>query len=320
MSIVVCASAASCTEKKEKTIGEPIAISRLDKDYALFPSLGTEEQNKLFARDSSIFASQMQVMGVDANGMDEMTSFCSSDIVNMFAPAVGEVFPDMKAEEQALGNIVVRAKEQGISLPSRKYAAIVWGLPQSIVVNGGTVLIALNHYLGSNHPAYEGWPAYQRELKRRDMLTYDMAEALLAIERPYTPKQNATVLSRLLYEGALVRAKMELLDNASLANALGVTQSQLDEMKSNRKFMWERLLKNDMLHSSDAEIIDQLFSSGPVCSLISPDAPGRAVRLIGYDIVESWMKQHEDATLSDLLNPKFYDSPQTLSEAKYVNN
>ena len=308
----------ACSDKKEKIVGEPMPIVRLDRDYATYPTLSAAEQSSLFERDSTMFAAQMQVMGIDNAARDEMESFCSSDVVAMFAPAVAKVFPDMKTEEQALGNIVVRAGEQGIALPSRKYAAIVWGLPQSMVVNGDKMYIALNHYLGADHPAYEGWPEYQRRLKRRDMIPYDMAEALLAIERPYSPTDgNDNVLSRLLYEGALVHAKMQLIDNPSLANAIGVTQAQLDDMMPNRSFMWKRLITDDMLHSSDANVMDQLFSPAPATSIISPDAPGRAVRLIGYEIVDFWLKKNPEAKISDLLSPSFYSNPATLNQAEY---
>lgn len=308
----------SCSDEKEKTVGEPIDIMRLDRIYALFPTLSQQEQMQVFKRDSAIAAAQMQVMGVDNSGFDEMVSFCSSEVVTMFAPEVNKVFPDLKAEEQVLGNIVVRAKEQGIDFPQRRYAATIWGLPKSIVANGDVMFIALNHYLGANHEAYEGWPEYQRALKRRDMLPYDMCEALLSLARPYAPGGKQTVLSRLLYEGALVQAKMELLDEPSLASALGVSESQLKDMMVNRKFMWERLLKDDLLHSSDPRVMEQLFAPAPTSAIVSPDAPGRAIRLIGYDIVTSWLKNHKDAKLSQLLSKTFYASESTLGEAKYT--
>ncbi len=307
----------SCSDKKAKTIGEPIAIVRLDHIYADYATLDPAEQQKIFTSDSSLIVAQMQIMGVDSAGITEMRSFCSSDIVKVFTAETAKVFGKLESEEQILGNIVVRIAEEGIELPSRKYASTVWGLSKSIVVTDKAVFIALNHYLGAKHPAYDGWPEFQRASKRRDMIPYDITEALLAIEHPYRPQNKESVLSRLLYEGVLTYAKMRILDEPTLANALGYNAEQVADIESNRSFIWERLLKDNLLHSTDQAIIDKLFSTTQVCSIISPDAPGRCVRIIGYDIVCSWLNEHPGTTLDKLLSPSFYDSSTTLTEAKY---
>lgn len=316
--VVVAAAQSGCSEKSGKTSGNPVPIARLDKDLAEFATLDSVSRRSMYSRDSVLVAAQMQVMGVDTVGFDYVELFAESGTVSMFAPEVASLYPDLKAEEQALGNILIRAREQGISLPERKYAATVWGLPRSIVVNGNVVIIALNHYLGPEHPAYEGWPEYRRAMKRRDMLPYDLAEALIAIERPYIPSGLPTVLSRMLYEGALVYAKMTLSEDESLSKSLGFSDSQLADVQKNESFIWERLLDGDMLHSSDPAVIEGLFSLSPVSTLISPDAPGRAARLVGYNMIRSWLKKNPDARLDDLLSPKFYDNPATLSAADYM--
>ncbi len=317
LAMIVGAMPSCSGNDDDKVQGEPVDIVRLDSILGDFATLDNSAAAKVFAEDSSLIVAQLQVMGADSADLAAVRELSSSLAVRMFAPQTRRLLPSLAHEQQALGNIIARADKQGINLPSRRYVATVWGRPESIVVNGDVVLIALNHYLGSGHEAYAGWPEYQRRLKDRRFLPYDMAEALLGIERPYAPKRKPMVLSRLLYEGAMAHAKMQLTDSASLADVLGVTDRELTDMAANRKFMYERLLSGDMLHSTDQAVMDQLFAPAPVCTLISPKAPGRAVRLLGYDIVTAWLEKHPQATLNDLLTPAFYDSESTFADSGY---
>ncbi len=313
LSAITVLCCCSCTGADKKIEGEPIEIVRLDHIWSAYKS-----GPSLSSRDSMLINTQLQVMGIDSINDKGVTDFASSQVIKMFAPAADSVFQDLNYEQKALGNIVARAAAGGIMMPKRTYAATVWGLQKSIIIDSNVVLIALNHYLGANHPAFAGWPEYKRCLKERKMLIYDLAEALTATTLPYAPSGKPTVLSRLLYEGALAHAKIAELDSPDMPMIFGYTKEQLNDVASNRRFMWERLVTNDLLHSSDPAVISALFDMAPVCTLISPDAPGRAVRLIGYDIVESYINRHPNVTLAFLLSPQFYDSPKTLEESNYA--
>ena len=181
-----------------------------------------------------------------------------------------------------------------------------------------TAFVALNHYLGSDSPAYEGWPEYKKKLKNRRMIPVDMAEALTATAYPYEAEGENTVLSRLLYEGSLAVAKEAMVPSAPLSDILGFTPAEMADIKKNESVMWKRLVADNKLYSTDAELISNLFDLRPTSSVISPDAPGRAVRYIGYRIVRAYLAENPDATLAFILSPAFYDNGRTvLQKANY---
>lgn len=303
-------------EESPKTPAKPENIIRLDQILENYNSLDSTNRIKTLTDNKIIIDKYLQIIGQDTTSDQTLTLLSDSRMVKMFGNAVNKEYKDLAPEQQQLGNIITRGHNQGLNLDQTAYVATIWGQPKSIIFNNGVMYIALNHYLGPNHEAYNGIPEYERRTKTRANIPYDMAEALIATTYPIS-ESNTTVLSHLLYQGAIAQAKMLLLDNPSEAMALGFSEAQFNDIAKNERFMWERLLYDDMIHSSDPIIVSSLFSPSPVTGIISPDAPGRAARYIGYRIVKSYLRQHPDTQLSQLLSPKFYNNPSTLAQASY---
>lgn len=236
-----------------------------------------------------------------------------------FMPHVEKIYTDIAAEEAALGKILTVANRNGLDVPANDYATVTWGLKQSMAFVDSVMYIALNHYLGPLNEAYTGMPDYIRRLKTRDMIPVDMAEALVATAYPYRPIGDKTVLSYLLYNGALAVAKQAMVPDAPLCSVLGFTPQQLNDIQQHERLMWQRLVIENRLYSTDAALIHDLFSLQPSTTTISPDCPGRAVRYIGYRIVTDYLKNNPSATLKQILSPAFYsDGQNVLRQSSYA--
>jgi len=314
---IIITTLPSCVNSDKLPSGEPVEILRLDHKLETFGKMTTDEANDFITQNTDLLQVQTAISG--ESNVDSASVAAQAHIAQAFAKATNASFPNLNALQQALGTILVRAKNQGITLPQRTYAATIWSnTTQTMALTDKVMLVALNHYLGPAHEAYNGMPEYRRALKRPEMIPYDMAEALVAQAMPFKSQGAPTVLSRLLYEGALIQAKMTLVDDANEADAMGFTQKQLTDIAANRKMIWERLVSDNLLYSTDAAIAHQLFDLLPSTNMISPDAPGRAVRLTGYEIVRAYLEKNPDTTVAQLLDSRFYNSPQTLKEAGYT--
>ncbi|MDE5665410.1 MAG: hypothetical protein K2I31_05680 [Duncaniella sp.] len=144
----------------------------------------------------------------------------------------------------------------------------------------------------------------------------DIVEALLHRDFPYAPAADyPTVLSRLLYEGALVESVMQLA-GISEQTALGYDDRQIDWLNKNEHKLWEAIVGHKYLFSSDRQLASSLTAQAPFTSAIGPEVPGGAGRFIGHRIVASLLDNRAVA-LSVLLSPSFYESPDALAESKY---
>jgi hypothetical protein len=261
----------------------------------------------------------MRVIGYDSIDSNLLEQWSNSMPTAVFTPPVDSIFTSLKPIETSLGHILHKANELGLKQPYTRFAAIVWGKTQSIVFADTVMLIALNHYLGEDYPGYGHWPEYQRKTKSPEFLPYDMAEAIVGTQYPFSASDGeATALNRILYEGLLTKAKMELVANADLAEALGYTADQLSWVEQHERQLWQTLVGKNLLYDVSEMTINQLIGPAPSTRILDVSSPGRVGRYIGYKIVKSYLAKHENTTFVELLKPDFYLSPDVLTEANYI--
>lgn len=330
LAVAVCIQVVSCSGKENRNPYElapdygvePVELVRLDTIIETYSTLDSLERVEVLDR----YHDALLGFGMFADGLDSVTN----DLVNLwsvwpattaFMPEVRQQYTDLSGEERSIGKVLAGLKQNDIDVNVEKFVTVTWGRYNPVVVMDTlkTVYIALNHYLGPENHAYSGWPTYICALKTRSMMPVDVSEALVSTAMPYRPEGSGTVLSRILYEGARAVAKEALVPEASLTEILGLTPAALTITRQNENFMWNMLMKDNKLYSTDAELISNLFDVRANSTMISPDAPGRAVRLTGYNIVKSYLKNNPKTELKYLLSPEFYDGgAEVLRKAKYM--
>lgn len=237
-----------------------------------------------------------------------------------FAKDIDSISPTTQQVKDKLAYLIKKSENEGIELPVKRFASVIWGKPQSIIFNDSCMLIAFNHYLGSEHPAYASLDSYKRQSKTESAMAYDIAEALVATQYPFVKSEASAVINRLIYEGALIEAKMRLVRNASRAEALGYSDDQLKWLIANEKEIWNKMVSSKMLFDNSATLAERLVSPAPFTAPLSTDTPGRAGRFIGHNIVKKYIESNPNVKVSDLLKPEFYNKPNPLSAIPYTAN
>ncbi len=307
--VAISMAAASCSESRNEGIPQEVAPV-----YDYFA--GYEDRPVLPESMRPEVEAFMTVMGADASD-SSLVAWANSPAVSVFTPDVDSVYASLGCIERDLGNMLSRAAAEGLALPQRRYAAVVWGRPESIVFCDSVMLVALNHYLGESYAGYSHLAPYLRRAKTPGRLPYDMAEAIVAVSIPYVRKEGSTALSRMLYEGALVEACRRLVGGSD-AQVLGYGDDEYSELLSREGEMWRMLVSKGLLYSTLPSDASRLVSPAPYTTLLSSRTPGRAGRFIGYRIVRSYMERYPEIPLSELLSPKWYSSDDVLRLSRYV--
>lgn len=306
--VILTVLVASCERTRHGEPQEVTPVYRLFAEYAAGDSVPDDIEPDVRAF--------MQVIGRGASGED-LAAWAASPAVGVFTPAVDSVFPSLDGVERELGFILGEADLQGLELPRRRYAAVVWGRQESIVFCDSVMLIALNHYLGEDFPGYSHMEGYLRRGKTPANLPVDIAEALVATRYPYEAMPESAVLSRLLYEGALAEAKMRLTGRSAAA-VLGYTDDEYARLLEHESDIWRTLVSRQLLYSTLPLDAERLVQPAPSTSVVSSEAPGRVGRFVGFRIVESYQKTNGDVALPELLSPAFYNSDETLRRSGYT--
>lgn len=312
----------------ESQTPDSVVIERLDLEIADFPQLSADRQKAFLQGDSKdvLWGFARFIGDTAAVSGDLVAEWAKRPFMTFFLPEIRQSYPDLKAEQAAIGRIAATFRQNDLNMPVDRFVATSWGNQDRAIVIMDTIrtaFIALNHYLGPHSRAYQGWPEYRRVVKMRAMIPLDLSQALVATAYPFKTDGDATVLSRLIYEGALLTARQAMNPMATQAQLFGYTDSVYSQVVQNEPFVWKQLVKNrdggSMLYSTDAETMSNLFDFIPVSSQISPDAPGRAARFVGYRIVQDYLRRNPDTTLKQLLSPEFYSDGKRILQASGYN-
>lgn len=195
--------------------------------------------------------------------------------------------------------------------------AIVSPFNQSVFTADTLMFVGLNHYLGADYAPYAYFPDYLRVRKTPARLLPDMAETLVRGLYPYRDESDgySTVLSRLLYEGAVVESVMQLC-GLSEQQVLGYDDEAMAWASENEKRVWETMAERKMIFAVDPQLAAMLVSPAPFTSAINPNSPGAIGRFIGHRIITAYLDRRA-TSLSELLSPDFYTSQNSLFESGY---
>ena len=283
---------------------KPVAIERLDRQAALLLADSAVELSPEFCVCHSMVA----------NSQADPKEFAAQRTIAAFLRDVERAFANTDTLAMQLGR-VLRIIDGNTD---RRVVTVVLPYMQSVVTTGDSaVYIVLNHYLGSDHPAYAGFADYVRDAKEPGRIAPDVAEALMASSHPYAGEfEDATLLSHLLYNGALIEGMMQAT-GISEQEALGYDDAQMKWLADNQTKIWDEILKRKLLFTVNPSVAERMINPAPHTSILNPESPGRLGRWLGHRIVSAYLKNHPSTTLSHLLDPKFYLGKQTLAESGY---
>lgn len=293
---------------------QKVEIIRFDRDIAAYPQRDSTERAKFRDRYAGVL---MMTVGPDSITDEAVLTYAKGKGVTMFVPDIQQRFTAQDSIENTLTDISYNLSGM---LPGMRWKIIYGGVStynQSILMTDTIMLVGLNHYLGKDYPAYVYFEPYQRDVKTQSHLPYDIAEAMIVGSYPYTRDENASLLNRMLYDGAITYILMTSIPGADIAELLGYSPEELKWVTENEGNAWRRIIEQGYLYSTDSSLADRMCRPSPASPSIHPDAPGRVCRYIGYRIVDSYMRNHPDFSTQQLLTPEFYNATSTLVNAGY---
>lgn len=304
--------AASCArDNSDVTKYAPMPIERVDLAIAGYPRSAADIQSLEPGIDLYIHLMSADTLNRD----DALTALSQNRVTQWFGHDIVERFTVADSLAQPLGRVTALLSEVSPGLKIANVYGIASPYMQSVIVCDSTVLVALNHYLGSDYPGYETMPSYVRDGKTPSRLPADVAEAVVRVRYPYTPVEG-TLLERMLYEGAVA----QVVANAagSDGDALGYDTTDLDNAGRRLKEAWQALASDGLLYSTADSEISRLVSPAPFSRVGSIELPAKIGRYIGLQIIRSYIKNHPGTKPVTLLGNSFYGHPQQrLIESKF---
>lgn len=179
-----------------------------------------------------------------------------------------------------------------------------------------TIFICLDMYLGKDykHYAQAGMPKYIAFRCDPKYMATDCFTKVLAYKH-LPDKTLVTLLDNMVDAGKRLLFTQTMFPTTAPEDILGYTKDQYKWATSNESAIWHYLIEKNMVYNNTDEVIRRMMDETPFTRDFGNSSPGRIGCYIGFQIVQSYMKNHPGTTLKDLM--KMTDSQKFLKESGY---
>jgi hypothetical protein len=301
-----------------------IEIRRLDKDlFTINPDEVIQNVPSLKKKyDGFLQLFSMVINTGDINETsfgDLLLRFCSDKQNNEVFALAMKKFPDIKPIEEGLGGAF---SHYLYYFPEKKIPAVftcITGFNNSIITGDSSLGIGLDRYLGADCEYYPRLNIYKYIIARMtpENIVPDCMYGWGASEWDFStlkyPADN--VLAEIIHAGKLKYFEKCMLPETSDEIIFGFTPDQMKFCRNNESQMWQYLVENNLLFSSDQFTIRKLTGEAPFTSYFTKESPGRAAIWLGFRIVESYMMKNPGVKIEEMIRNA--DVQGILEKAKF---
>jgi hypothetical protein len=175
-----------------------------------------------------------------------------------------------------------------------------------VAITQHAIAIGLHLYAGRDFPYYTSLPGqemYPAYISKRFEKEYIPVNCIKAVEEDLFPdkSQGLPLVEIMIEKGKYWWLEDLLLPEIDDSLKTGFTGEQLSWCKSNEGVVWNLLLQNDQLYSTDPSIIQTYIGDAPGTQGFPPVAPGNIGQWIGLQIVNTYHEKHPSVTPEQLM-------------------
>ena len=195
---------------------------------------------------------------------------------------------------------------------------MISGFSYPVICDSSILGISLDMYLGSSNPYYSTieppLPIYLRSRMRPEYIVNDAMKGWAASDYTFD-ESTARMIDFMISNGKLLYFLGKVLPDEPDTIKTGYTKTQLDWCYSNEKQIWSFFIENKLLFSIDPNLMNKYVNDGPTTNGFPKESPGNIGQFIGWQIVTSYMKNHPEVSLQELMEQN--DLIKIFNESKY---
>lgn len=169
-----------------------------------------------------------------------------------------------------------------------KVYTVVTGFGSDIYLDKDILVIGLDYYLPFEHRFQPpDLPLYITKRYQREYLVPMVVKAISTQFNRTDMSQN-TLLAEMIYYGKSYHFTKSILPCTPDEYIIGYTADEVAACFANEVMIWSHFVENDLLFTTNPFEIRKYVGEAPYTDAISPDAPGRIGRWLGWNIVDDY--------------------------------
>ncbi|EMS32944.1 GldB [Mariniradius saccharolyticus AK6] len=170
-----------------------------------------------------------------------------------------------------------------------KVYTFVSGFGSDIYLDKDILVIGLDYFLPITHRFQPpDLPQYITERYQKPYIVPMVVTAISAAFNKTDLAQN-NLLAEVIYYGKSYHFTKAILPCTSDEYIIGYTMDQIRACFDNEELIWSHFVENDLLFETNPFVIRKYTGEAPATDEISPDAPGRLGRWLGWNIVDDYV-------------------------------
>ena len=213
---------------------------------------------------------------------------------------VQQEFGDIQELERELENAFAYISYYFPEFKIPKVYTFVSGFSSDLVVTDDLLVIGLDYYLPFTHRFQP--PDLPQYISKRYQKEYILPNIVTAISSFFneTDMSQNSLLAEMIFYGKAYHFTKSILPCTSDDYIIGYTAEEIAACWANEEFIWAHFVENDLFFETNPFEIRKYTGEAPFTDEISPDAPGRIGRWLGWNIVDDY-RFNNKLSLPDLM-------------------
>jgi uncharacterized protein YjaZ len=175
--------------------------------------------------------------------------------------------------------------------------------------------VGVDMYLGSDYPYYNQVVYnYQKQTMRKECVVGDLLNMYIAYQIPYNSKYNR-LLEHMIFRGKQMFLLSQLLPDEPAWEIIGYSKEQWNWCEKYEQAIWNRIMEKRDLFKTESMVRVSYLNNGPFTAEISQESPGRLGVWVGWQIVDSYMRNNENVSIKQLIDEG--DAQKILEQSFY---
>lgn len=302
----------------------------------------------LFSLDTNQFAPGLGKLSASYPGFQEdflyrilnadpgWTEEVSGDYVKAFVQAYRPVYDSAEMIFSDFSGYEAEIRE---ALKLCKYYFPEYKTPSKIITYIGPIdgygdiladdalLVGLHHHLGKNYSAYlsswigQTYPKYITDRFEPSTISVNCVHNLINDLFPEEKGKGddwqgagQSLINIMIEKGKRLYLAGRMLPDKKEHLLIGYSEAQMKDCYLHERVIWDLFTKNNLLQTTDMNIIKNYIGESPKTQELGETAPGNIGSFAGWQIIKKFMSENEKTSLKDLMKT---DPEIIFKEAKY---
>lgn len=193
---------------------------------------------------------------------------------------------------------------------------VISGFETDMYVSDTLIIVGLDYYLGKGAKYRPNMYEYMlRQYNPENIVPSTLL--ILGIDGRInnTDDNNKTALADMIAYGKSFYFAKQMSPCTPDSVFIWYSSQEIKGAWENQDLIWARLIEDKLLYSTSHKLKQKYLSDRPKTAEVGPECPGRIAQWVGWQIVKSYMKEHPDRTLTDLM--KSGNPDKIFEESKY---